>query len=98
MSVHIARAGQRRFVSADWQRAGAEEMCAAWPNYFGYFGRFTLDGESGVVTHHIEGSWFPNLVGTDHVRRFRFEDGRLVLDADTDWGAVRNIWEKAGRP
>lgn len=98
MSVHIVRADQPRFSRADWQQASVEEMCTAWPNYFGYFGRFTLDGEAGVITHHIEGSWFPNLVGTDHVRRFHFEDDSLILDADTDWGTVRNIWQTSTRP
>jgi hypothetical protein len=28
------------------------------------------------------------------VRRFSFEDDRLVLNADTAWGAVRIVWEK----
>jgi hypothetical protein len=44
--------------------------------------------------HHIEGSWFPNLIGTDQVRYFRFEGDQIVLDADTEWGQVRIVWEK----
>jgi Lipocalin-like domain len=95
VSAQLARTGQPQFESDDWQQATPSEMCAAWPSYFGYFGTFTLDPDKGAVTHHIEGGWFPNLVGTQQVRHLeRFQDGRLVLHADTPWGVVRIIWEK----
>lgn len=38
----------------------------------------------------------PELVGTNQVRHYRFEDSRLTLDADTAWGRVRIIWERSG--
>lgn len=70
-------------------------MCAAWPSYFGYFGTIIVDLDEGAVIHHIEGGWFPNLVGTQQVRHLeRLEDGYLVLNADTAWGVVRIVWEK----
>jgi hypothetical protein len=94
VSAQLVRTQQAPFASDDWQRATAEEMRAAWPSYFGYFGTFSIDLEQGAVIHHIDGSWFPNLVGSQQVRRFSFEDGRLVLDADTTWGAVRIVWDK----
>lgn len=95
VSAQLMRAGQPRFGSDDLGEAGAEEMCAAWPGYFGYFGTFTVDTGAETITHHVEGSSFPNLVGTDQVRRYRFDDGRLVLDADTPGGHVRITWKKA---
>jgi hypothetical protein len=67
----------------------------AWKGYFGYFGTYSVDSGERSVTHRIEGAWFPNLVGTDQVRRYRFEDMRLILDADTAWGHVRIIWERS---
>jgi hypothetical protein len=94
VSAQLVRINRPRFASDDWQQASADEMCAAWPSYFGYFGTFTVDTEAAAVTHHIDAGWFPNLVGTEQVRRYKFEDGRLVLDADTTWGRVRIIWEK----
>ncbi|MCI3273533.1 lipocalin-like domain-containing protein [Streptomyces cylindrosporus] len=97
VSAQLVRARMPRFASDDWRRATAEERAAAWPGYFGYFGTFTLDTDADTVIHHIESSWFPNLVGTRQVRHYRFEDGRLVLDADTSWGQVRIIWEKLPR-
>jgi hypothetical protein len=69
-------------------------MATAWPNYFGYFGTFTVDEDAQEVVHHIEGGWFPNLVGTKQIRHYRFDGARLVLEADTEWGQVRIVWEK----
>jgi hypothetical protein len=94
VSAQLVRINQKPFASADWQEATTTEMAAAWPDYFGYFGRFTIDTDAAIVTHHIESGWFPNLVGTDQVRHYRFDDGRLVLDADTTWGQVRIVWQR----
>jgi lipocalin-like protein len=69
-------------------------MVRAWPAYFGYFGEFSVDSAESAVTHHVESGWFPNLAGTAQVRRYRFEGGRLVLDAATPWGQVRIVWER----
>ena len=66
----------------------------AWVNYFGYFGTYSVDEENKVVIHRLEGSWFPNLVGTEQIRYYRFEGKHLVLEAKTPWGNVRIVWEK----
>jgi hypothetical protein len=94
MSAQLMRQHQTRFASEDWQQASAKEKAAAWGGYFGYFGTYTIDESAGSVTHHIEGSWFPNLIGTQQIRYYRFEGEQLVLDADTAWGQVRIVWEK----
>jgi hypothetical protein len=41
-----------------------------------------------------DGSWFPNLLNTKQKPHFEFEDSRLVLKADTEWGRVQIIWER----
>jgi hypothetical protein len=94
MSAQLVRQRQSRFKQDDWQRATTEEKSAAWSGYFGYFGTYSIDEDAQVVTHHIEGSWFPNLVGSEQERHYRLEGRRLVLDADTAWGRVNIIWEK----
>lgn len=92
MSGQLVRTGQPRFASDDWRVASPDEMTRAWPAYFGYFGTFTIDAARGVITHHVESGWFPNLAGTEQIRRYAFEEGRLVLDSDTAWGRVRLAW------
>jgi hypothetical protein len=94
MSAQLMRPNQPSFASKDWREATAGEKATAWGNYFGYFGTYTIDEQAGTVVHHIEGSWFPNLMGTDQIRHFRFEGERIVLDADTEWEQVQIVWEK----
>ncbi|HEX3288257.1 MAG TPA: lipocalin-like domain-containing protein [Mycobacterium sp.] len=78
VSAQLVRADQQVFGSDDWREATPAEMTAAWPNYFGYFGTYTIDADNAAITHHIESGWFPNLVGTKQLRHFRFDAQRLV--------------------
>jgi hypothetical protein len=94
MSAQLVRPNQQRFTSEDWREASKDEKASAWSNYFGYFGTYTVNEKAATIVHHIEGSWFPNLVGTDQVRHYRFDGDRVILNADTKWGHVRIIWEK----
>jgi hypothetical protein len=96
MSAQLMRPLANRFASEDWRKATHEEKSDAWGNYFGYFGTYSIDLKNKAVVHHIEGSWFPNLVGTDQIRHFQFEDDRLILNADTEWGKVHIVWRKLG--
>src|SRR5450755_443524 len=93
MSAQLARPSQAHFVSEDWREAASQERSVAWVNYFGYFGTYSVDEENKAVIHRIEGSWFPNLVGTEQIRYYRFEGKHLVLEAKTPWGNVRIVWE-----
>jgi hypothetical protein len=47
--------------------------------YDAYFGTFTVDEAAGTVTHHIEGSLFPEDLGKDFVRRFRVDGDTFEL-------------------
>jgi hypothetical protein len=94
MSAQLVRRDQARFSSEDWQQATVVERATAWMGYFGYFGTYTIDESSNAVVHQIEGSWFPNLVGTQQLRYYRLRENQLLLDADTAWGQVRIVWEK----
>jgi hypothetical protein len=94
MSAQLVSASMVKFAKGDWREATVEERAKAWLEYFGYYGGFSIDEEKQAVIHHVEGSAFPNLVGTKQVRCFRFEGERLVLDADTAWGKVQVVWEK----
>jgi hypothetical protein len=95
MAAQLARRRQKRFRSEDWRAAAKTEGAHAWKEYFGYFGTYSIDLRERAVIHHIEGTWFPNLLHTDQVRHFRFERSKLVLDADTEWGKVRIVWKRS---
>jgi hypothetical protein len=95
VAAQLARKGVPPLSDEDWRTASQPESAQAWKSYFGYFGTFSIDTRKQAVIHHVEGSWFPNLSNTDQTRLFRFVGDELVLDADTAWGKVRIVWEKA---
>ena len=94
VSAQLMRRNQPQFRDDDWRNATDEEKAAAWSGYFGYFGTYTVDEATGTITHQIDGSWFPNLVGTEQVRRYSLDGNRLTLHAETLWGYVSIVWEK----
>jgi hypothetical protein len=47
--------------------------------YDSYFGTFAVDEAAGTVTHHVEGSLFPEDLGKDFTRRFRLEGDTFEL-------------------
>jgi Lipocalin-like domain len=62
ISAQPMRINLARFASDDCREASREEKARAWSDYFGYCGTYSVDEEAKAVIHHIEGSWFPNLV------------------------------------
>jgi hypothetical protein len=95
VAAQLARKDLPPLRDEDWRSASQPESAQAWKSYFGYFGTFSIDTRQQAVIHHVEGSWFPNLSHTDQTRLFRFVGDELVLDADTAWGKVVIVWEKA---
>lgn len=47
--------------------------------YDAYFGRYTVDERAGTITHHVEGSLFPEDLGDDWVRPFTLAGDTLTL-------------------
>ena len=94
VSAQLMRSGQASLSTKDWRNTGVNERAKAWSGYFGYFGTYSIDEAVATVNHNIEGSWFPNLVGTTEVRHYQFNGEQLVLDADTAWGKVHIVWER----
>jgi Lipocalin-like domain len=94
VSAQLMRRDRPHFAEDDWRCATAEERAAAWGSYFCYFGTYTVDEEAGTVTHHVEGSSFPNMTGTDQVRYCALWGNCLSLSAETPWGRVVLVWQK----
>jgi hypothetical protein len=95
VSAQLFRRDAKRFHDEDSRNASEAESAAVWKDYFGYFGTFSVDVQAQTIIHHIEGASFPNLVGTDQVRRYRLEGEQLILDADTAWGNVQAVWRRS---
>ena len=48
-------------------------------SYIAYSGPCVIDETNGSVTLKVEAAWRPDYVGTEQVRYFRFENGRLTF-------------------
>lgn len=58
---------------------GEQMKAALLSSYIAYSGPCVVDEAKGSVTLKVEAAWRPDYVGTEQVRYFRFEDGRLVF-------------------
>lgn len=99
MSAQLMQVGREEFPDA--AEAGGQEMRdAILGGFFSYYGDYSVDMETGVVTHHVEGALLPGWVGSDRPRSFTFEGpDRLVLSTEPDpargGGAVGTlVWER----
>ena len=99
MSVLLMNPDRSKFASDDPLAGTTEEIEEAYRKFDAYCGTYSIDEEKGTVTHHIEGGKFPNWVGTDQVRQFKFSDDKLLLKAtlrikDEEWyfkGELRRL-------
>ena len=85
----------------DANESTAEEMSAAiFGRFFSYYGSYTVDEETAIVTHHVEGALLPNWVGTARPRTFTFDGrDRVILSTRPDEqrtvGAVSTlVWQR----
>jgi len=82
---------RRKYAAAE---PTPEEAKDAITGYLAYFGTYTVDEQTRIVTHHRKANINPNQVGDDVVRAYVFESNdRLVL---TPAGSTNKIvWERA---
>src|SRR4030095_14710932 len=79
MSAHVMRNELPLFAANDPARGTDVELRAAFEGYGSYFGTYTVDQARQTVTHHVRGAWYPNWIGHDQVRHFKFDGNRLLL-------------------
>ena len=80
MSCQITKANRGNFTTGGQWNASDTEKAGAYNSMLSYAGRYTL--EDGVVTHLVDLSLFPNWVGGQQKRQFKFDkQGQLSLIA-----------------
>jgi hypothetical protein len=79
MAGQVMGAGRALFRNADFRKGADEEKQAAFESYIAYYGTYEVLEAERTVLHHVEGSLFPNWVGTTQRRLFEFDGGMLVL-------------------
>lgn len=78
MSLQLARDPRPRFAEG-YPKATPEEIKNALEAYVAMYGRYSLNEEECVVTHHILGSNWPDMIGTNQVRPFDLSGDKLTL-------------------
>ncbi|MCC6261755.1 MAG: lipocalin-like domain-containing protein [Anaerolineales bacterium] len=82
-SGQLMKAERPRFQIADQMRGTIEEVLANYQGVISYFGSYQVDVAQGIVTHHVEGSIFPNMEGTQQIRYFELQENVLQLRTPT---------------
>ena len=77
MFAALMAPGRPRFLGGDPLGGGEAECRAAMSGYHTYCGRYRFEGDA--VIHTVEMSLFPNLIGQEQIRYYRFEEDRLLL-------------------
>ncbi|HLG86542.1 MAG TPA: lipocalin-like domain-containing protein [Alphaproteobacteria bacterium] len=97
MFAALMASGRPRFLGGDPLGGTAEECRAATHGYHTYCGRYRL--EKDAVVHTVELSLFPNLIGQEQVRYYRFDGDRLLLSTPPLLrnglsGVAQLVWER----
>ena len=79
MSAQIMRPDHPAFASCDIFKGTPMETKSTVEGFVAYYGTYEVNHEEGTVTHHVEGSSFPNWVGLAQRRFFEFSGNRLTL-------------------
>jgi Lipocalin-like domain len=79
MSMQAMREDRPGYSSSDLPTSLMDEMAAAAGRYVAYAGRFSVDEAAATVTHHVQVSLSPTLVGTDQIRTVALGAGHLHL-------------------
>jgi len=63
------------------------DRARAYSTYVSYCGTYTVDGDT--VTHHVKAGLIPSWTGSEQVRHFKFDQGRLIIER----GNQKLTWE-----
>jgi hypothetical protein len=78
MMLQMMRQQRERAISSPPDATAAKNPRIVL-GYDAYFGTFRVNEAAGTVTHHVEGSLFPEDLGKDFTRAFTLEGDTLTL-------------------
>lgn len=95
MAVQIMKNNLPPFLSEDPLQAQPDEMINTYKGFIAYCGHYQVNHSFNQVIHQIEISSFPNWVGQQQIRNYKFEEDKLILSTGVI-GSSRHklIWKK----
>ena len=81
MSVQLMKDPRPTFSSKSGQYidASPEEIKNAFAGYYAYCGNYEINESEGFIIHHVKTSLWPQEVGVDYKRSFKFSENRITL-------------------
>jgi hypothetical protein len=98
MSFIITRSDIPKFASNNRQAGTPEENKAVVEGSIAYFGKYSVSEKDKTFTVHIEGTTFPNWIGTDQKRPFTISGDELKWTTPTTSlgsGTALDVWKRA---
>jgi Lipocalin-like domain len=98
--LSIQRATLPHFASNNRTKGTSQEEHAVVEGSINHYGRYTVDENKKAITFHIDGSTFPNWIGTTQERPYTITGDALVYKVrivsgtgqpgETTWKRVKN--------
>jgi hypothetical protein len=79
--VQVMRADRAKFSSNDFLGGTPDEKRTAFESYIAYFGHYHVHEDQGFLVHRVQGSLFPNWIGSDQKRFYEVAGNKLTLRA-----------------
>jgi hypothetical protein len=79
MMVEIMNREIKKFRNDNPFQGIPEEIIPAYNGFLAYYGTYKILADSNLIIHNIKACSFPNWVGQNQTRRFKFEDNKLIL-------------------
>jgi hypothetical protein len=99
--AQIMRPDLSKFASGDRLKGTPAEIKSAFEGFFAYFGTYEVNQKEHTLTLHVEGSSFPNWIGTAQKRFFELSGNRMTLTTPPILMGGKQvtgvlIWERTG--
>ena len=100
-SAQLMRQSRPEFASGDIVRGTDEEIRAAYQGFVSFWSKMEVDEAKQEITYVVEGSLFPNWIGHQNLRHYKFEGNQLTLSTPSFLMAEQEvtgvlIWERIG--
>ena len=98
-SITVVRSDLPKFASGNRMTGTTDENKAAIQGCIAYFGTYTIDEATHVITVHVEGSTFPNFAGGSQTRilSFRGDDEVTYFNPTPSMGGTAKVTYRRAR-
>lgn len=81
MSVHLSQPGAEPPPTETLPEGVGTDLALSYACYTSYFGRYTVNTDQRLVTHHLRGASVLAWAGSEFPRQYQLDGDRLTLSA-----------------